>query len=197
MSCLFDLSEGHDISPIRKNEIDTSSGSCGPTFPCTGKASVRREKSLPTAPEKTFQKPIDKPLPLWYYDKAALNGCALQVRTKAARLTLESESINEGEVQEMYAVIVTGGKQYKVCEGDTIYVEKLEMEDGAEVKFETLMTGEDGKINYGTGAVTGEVVKTGKQKKILVFKYKAKKNYRRKQGHRQPYTKVIIKKIEA
>jgi len=133
----------------------------------------------------------------WYYNKAALNGCALQVRTKAARLTPESESINEGEVQEMYAVIVTGGKQYKVCEGDTIYVEKLEMEDGAEVKFETLMTGEDGKINYGTGAVTGEVVKTGKQKKITVFKYKAKKNYRRKQGHRQPYTKIVIKKIEA
>ena len=99
--------------------------------------------------------------------------------------------------REMYAVIVTGGKQYKVSEGDTIYVEKLDMEDGAEVKSETLMTGEDGKINIGTGAVTGEVVKTGKQKKITVFKYKAKKNYRRKQGHRQPYTKVVIKKIEA
>ncbi len=97
----------------------------------------------------------------------------------------------------MYAVIVTGGKQYKVCEGDTIYVEKLDMEDGAEVKFETLMTAEEGKVHYGTGAVTGEVVKTGKQKKITVFKYKAKKNYRRKQGHRQPYTKIIIKKIEA
>ncbi|MBQ1270184.1 MAG: 50S ribosomal protein L21 [Clostridia bacterium] len=97
----------------------------------------------------------------------------------------------------MYAVIVTGGKQYKVCEGDAIYVEKLDMEDGAEVKFETLMTGEDGKISIGKGAVTGEVVKTGKSKKITVIKYKAKKNYKRKQGHRQPYTKVIIKKIEA
>lgn len=104
---------------------------------------------------------------------------------------------NEGEVQLMYAVIVTGGKQYKVSEGDTIYVEKLDAEDGAEVSFETVMTGEEGKISLGSGKVTGKVVKTGKQKKIHVFKYKAKKNYRRRQGHRQPYTKVTIEKIEA
>ncbi len=97
----------------------------------------------------------------------------------------------------MYAVIVTGGKQYKVSEGDTIYVEKLDVEDGAEVNFQTLMTGEEGKVSFGSGSVTGKVVKTGKQKKILVFKYKAKKNYRRRQGHRQPYTKVVIEKIEA
>lgn len=97
----------------------------------------------------------------------------------------------------MYAVIVTGGKQYKVSEGDTIYVEKLEMEDGAEVNFETLMTGEEGKVSIGLGKVTGKVVKTGKQKKIHVIKYKAKKNYKRHQGHRQPYTKVVIEKIEA
>lgn len=97
----------------------------------------------------------------------------------------------------MYAVIVTGGKQYKVSEGDTIYVEKLEMEDGAEVKLETLMTGDEGNVSFGTGTVTGKVIKTGKQKKIHVFKYKAKKNYRRRQGHRQPYTKIVIEKIEA
>ena len=97
----------------------------------------------------------------------------------------------------MYAVIVTGGKQYKVSEGDTIYVEKLNAEDGAEVSFETLMTGDEGKVSIGKGNVTGKVVKTGKQKKILVFKFKAKKNYRRRQGHRQPYTKVVIEKIEA
>ena len=97
----------------------------------------------------------------------------------------------------MYAVIVTGGKQYKVSEGDTIYVEKLNAEDGAEVSFETLMTGDEGKVSIDKGSVKGKVVKTGKQKKILVFKFKAKKNYRRRQGHRQPYTKVVIEKIEA
>ena len=97
----------------------------------------------------------------------------------------------------MYAVIVTGGKQYKVSEGDTIYVEKLNAEDGADVSFETLMTGDEGKVSIGKGSVKGKVVKTGKQKKILVFKFKAKKNYRRRQGHRQPYTKVVIEKIEA
>lgn len=97
----------------------------------------------------------------------------------------------------MYAVIVTGGKQYKVSEGDTIYVEKLDMEDGAELSFDALMTGSEGNVAIGSGKVTGKVVKTGKQKKIMVFKYKAKKNYRKRQGHRQPYTKVVIEKIEA
>ncbi len=97
----------------------------------------------------------------------------------------------------MYAVIVTGGKQYKVAEGDTIYVEKLELEDGAAVSFDALMTGEEGAVSLGAGKVTGKVVKTGKQKKVMVFKYNSKKNYRRRQGHRQPYTKVVIEKIEA
>lgn len=102
----------------------------------------------------------------------------------------------------MYAVIVTGGKQFKVTEGDTIYVEKLNVEDGASIVFdEVLMVGNDGKVSLGkeiAGAkVTGTVVKTGKQKKIMIFKYNAKKNYRRRQGHRQPYTKVTISKIEA
>ncbi|MBO4392155.1 MAG: 50S ribosomal protein L21 [Clostridia bacterium] len=98
----------------------------------------------------------------------------------------------------MYAVIKTGGKQYKVSEGDEIYVEKLDAKDGDKVEFEVVMAGNDGQIFLGADAakVTGEVVKTGKQKKITVFKFKAKKNYRRHQGHRQPYTKVAIKTIK-
>lgn len=97
----------------------------------------------------------------------------------------------------MYAVIKTGGKQYKVSEGDVIYVEKLELENGAEVDFEVVMACNEGNVVLGAEAakVTGKVVKNGKQKKITVFKYKAKKNYRRHQGHRQPYTKIEISKI--
>jgi len=101
----------------------------------------------------------------------------------------------------MYAVIETGGKQFRVEQGDTIYVEKLNLEDGAEVQFKVLCVGQDGDISLGgdaaTAQVTGKVVKSGKQKKIMVFKYKAKKNYRRRQGHRQPYTKVVIESIKA
>ena len=101
----------------------------------------------------------------------------------------------------MYAVIKTGGKQYKVSEGDVIYVEKLNIEDGAEVKFEEVIAKGNGDsleigAPYIEGAlVTGTIVKTGKQKKVDIFKYKSKKNYRRRQGHRQPYTKVQIEKI--
>ena len=94
----------------------------------------------------------------------------------------------------MDAVIRTGGKQYKVQVGDEIYVEKLDKAAGEAVEFETLMVGEDGKLNMG-GTVTGKVVKEGKQKKVIVYKMKPKKNYRRKQGHRQPYTKVVIETI--
>ena len=78
----------------------------------------------------------------------------------------------------MYAILKTGGKQYKVSEGDVIYVEKLGVEDGATVSFD-------------------EVEKTGKGKKINIFKMKPKKGYRRRQGHRQPYTKVTIASIKA
>lgn len=97
----------------------------------------------------------------------------------------------------MYAVVKTGGKQYKVSQGDEIYVEKLDLEAGATVDFEVVMIEKDGNIAFGAdaGKVTGKVVKNGKQKKIMVFKYKAKKNYRRRQGHRQPYTKVVIESI--
>jgi large subunit ribosomal protein L21 len=97
----------------------------------------------------------------------------------------------------MKAVIETGGKQYYVEEGSVLYIEKLDDEAGKNVKFDKVLMVND-KIGdpYLTGAVvTGEIVKHGKNKKIVVFKYNAKKNYRKKQGHRQPYTKVEIKKI--
>lgn len=103
----------------------------------------------------------------------------------------------------MYAIIATGGKQYKVQEGDIIYVEKLDAEENSEVKFnEVVAVANDGNITVGRpfvdgASVTGKVLSHGKQKKIIVFKYKAKKDYRKKQGHRQPYTKVQIDKINA
>ena len=97
----------------------------------------------------------------------------------------------------MKAVFKTGGKQYYVAEGDEIFVEKLEVEAGKTIDFtEVLSVGEKAGTPYVAGAkVTCEVVKSGKAKKIIVFKYKAKKKYRKKQGHRQPYTKLIVKKI--
>lgn len=103
----------------------------------------------------------------------------------------------------MYAIIVTGGKQYKVAEGDTLFIEKLEAEEGAAVKFDqVLMVGDGENVKVGTPVVEGaaveaKVVKNGKGKKIYVFKMKRKKNYRRKKGHRQPFTKVEITKINA
>jgi large subunit ribosomal protein L21 len=100
----------------------------------------------------------------------------------------------------MYAVIETGGKQVRVTEGATIYVEKLEVEAGSAYTFDKVLMlgGESVKIGnpYVAGAsVEATVEKQGKQKKIIVFKYKPKKKYRRKQGHRQPYTKLTITKI--
>jgi large subunit ribosomal protein L21 len=101
---------------------------------------------------------------------------------------------------KMKAVIVTGGKQYTVAEGDVLYIEKLEAEAEATVKFDVLavLDGENSKIGAPVvegAAVEAKVVKTGKAKKITVFKYKAKKGEKKKQGHRQPYTKVEITKI--
>ena len=95
----------------------------------------------------------------------------------------------------MYAIIKTGGKQYKVSQGDEIYVEKLGLEAGETVDFEVIMTEKDGAISFDGGKVVGKVVKNGRQKKVIVYKMKPKKNYRRKQGHRQAYTKVIIDTI--
>lgn len=101
----------------------------------------------------------------------------------------------------MNAIIVTGGKQYKVAEGDTLFIEKLPVEAGEAVTFDKVLAVIDGdNVTVGTPVVEGakvdaSVVKNGKGKKIIVFKYKPKKGYRRKQGHRQPYTKVTIGKI--
>ena len=103
----------------------------------------------------------------------------------------------------MYAVIVTGGKQYKVSQGDTIFVEKLDMEEGSSVTFDkVLIAGEGDDVKVGAPTVDGasveaKVVKNGKAKKIYGFKMKRKKNERTKKGHRQPYTKVEIVKINA
>ena len=103
----------------------------------------------------------------------------------------------------MYAIIQTGGKQYRVSEGDVIVVEKLAAQAGETVAFDEVLTVvEDGSVKIGqpviAGAkVTGTVVEHGKGKKIRIFKYKSKSNYRKRQGHRQPFTKVTIEKIEA
>lgn len=111
-------------------------------------------------------------------------------------------SFVEREVLFMFAIIQTGGKQYKVNEGDIIFVEKLGVEEGEDVKFETVLaiSNENGFVTgapYVSGAsVTAKVVRNGKAKKIYVMKYKAKKNEKKKIGHRQPYTKVQITKIE-
>ena len=101
----------------------------------------------------------------------------------------------------MHAIIETGGKQYKVAEGDTLFIEKLPVEAGEAVTFDKVLAVIDGEnVTVGTPVVEGakvaaSVVKNGKGKKVIVFKYKPKKGYRRKQGHRQPYTKVTIGKI--
>ena len=101
----------------------------------------------------------------------------------------------------MYAVIVTGGKQYRVEKGDVIFVEKLNAEAESTYTFDNVLAvGEEGSVKFGTpvveGAkVTGKVLKNGKGKKVIVYKMRPKKNYRRKQGHRQPYTKVQINEI--
>ena len=98
----------------------------------------------------------------------------------------------------MYAIIESCGKQYKVSEGDVVYFEKLDTEEGKKV---VVLVSDDKNVKVGTPyvkgcKVEGTVVAHGKGKKIIVYKYKAKKNYRRTQGHRQPYTKVEIKSIK-
>lgn len=101
----------------------------------------------------------------------------------------------------MYAVIETGGKQYRVQEGDTIFIEKVDGNQGDAVSFErVLLLSDESEVKVGKPYVEGAIVNAsileqGKAKKIIVFKFKAKKDYRRKQGHRQPYTKVKIEKI--
>ncbi|XBG85207.1 50S ribosomal protein L21 [Enterococcus cecorum] len=102
----------------------------------------------------------------------------------------------------MYAIIKTGGKQVKVEVGQAIYVEKLNVEAGEKVTFDevVLVGGESTKVGtplVGGATVVGTVEKHGKQKKVVTFKYKPKKHSHRKQGHRQPYTKVVIEAINA
>ena len=108
--------------------------------------------------------------------------------------------LDRGGENKMYAVIETGGKQYKVQEGDVITVEKLKAEAGDTITFDKVLLMSDGKeVKVGTPylaeAVTGSVVENGKGKKVIIFKYKAKKDYRKKQGHRQPYTMVKIESL--
>lgn len=99
----------------------------------------------------------------------------------------------------MKAIFVTGGKQYYVAEGDVLYVEKLPNEVGSDVVFTDVLfvNGKSGNPYVDGAKVVCTVEKHGKQKKIIVFKYRPKKKYRNKQGHRQPYTKLVVKKIEA
>ncbi len=103
----------------------------------------------------------------------------------------------------MYAIIETGGKQYKVQEGDVVFIEKLTAEEGAAVTFDkVLAVSKESNVVFGSplvseASVSGKVLGHGKDKKVIIFKYKPKKGYRKKQGHRQPYTKVQIEKINA
>lgn len=103
----------------------------------------------------------------------------------------------------MQAIILTGGKQYSVSEGDTLFIEKLPVEAGDEYTFDQVLALVDGEnTRFGTPVlegvtVTAKVVKNGRGKKIRVFKYRPKKGYRKRQGHRQPYTKVEISAITA
>lgn len=98
----------------------------------------------------------------------------------------------------MYAVILTGGKQYRVSEGDTLEVEKLVGNVGDKVELPVLMTCDNGNVTVGAdvkAVATAEIVANVRTKKVIVFKYKAKKNERKKQGHRQSYTRIKIVKI--
>ena len=102
----------------------------------------------------------------------------------------------------MYAVIAAGGRQYRVSQGDVIYIDKVNQENDSKISFDVLMIGGEGDVKVGNpvlaGAkVEGKVLGQVKGQKIIVYKYKSKKNYARKQGHRQPYTKVEITGITA
>lgn len=102
----------------------------------------------------------------------------------------------------MYAIIETGGKQVKVEEGQAIYIEKLDAAEGDTVTFDKVLMVGGSDVKVGSplvegATVTAKVEKQGRAKKITVFKYKPKKNYKRKQGHRQPYTKIVVEKINA
>ena len=121
---------------------------------------------------------------------------------KVCKISKKSSTLPNGDISEevliMYAVIVTGGKQYRVAEGDVIEVEKLDAQVGDKVELPVLMTADGENIVAGEQVsvkAVAEVLGQGKDKKIIVFKYKAKKNVRRKHGHRQPFTKIRIVSI--
>ena len=102
----------------------------------------------------------------------------------------------------MYAIIATGGKQYKVSEGDVIKVEKLKAEEGETVTFDEVLAVGGDKLTVGNptvekASVAGKVLKQGRDKKVIVYKYKSKKGYHKKQGHRQCFTKLQINSIQA
>ena len=102
----------------------------------------------------------------------------------------------------MYAIISAGNKQYRVSQGETIYIDKVNQEDGSTISFDVLMVENNGEIKVGNptvagATVEGKVVAQVKGEKIMIYKYKSKKNYHRRQGHRQPYTKVEITAIPA
>ena len=100
----------------------------------------------------------------------------------------------------MYAIISAGNKQYRVSQGETIYIDKVNQEDGSTISFDVLMVENNGEIKVGNptvegATVEGKIVAQVKGEKIMIYKYKSKKNYHRRQGHRQPYTKVEITAI--
>lgn len=134
---------------------------------------------------------------------ADCTNCNRTEKVEAAWPHLDGEYQNEQEVHKMYAIIETGGKQIRVEEGATIFVEKLNAQEGEEVVFDKVVVYANRTTRVGTPYVKGvkvnaKVEKQGKGKKITIFKYKAKKgSSRRKQGHRQPYTKLTVTSIEA
>ena len=134
---------------------------------------------------------------MWYSKhRAAKNGPQSILRRRVACIFLRDW---EEEVFNVYAIIENGGKQYKVSEGDVLKVEKLDAEVGAEVSFNVVMVSDGTAVKLGEDAkgasVTAKVEAQDKFKKIIVFKYKAKQNERKQQGHRQPFTAVRIEKI--
>ena len=126
----------------------------------------------------------------------------IKIRSHGSGAPDSETVIKERQVQQvMQAIIVTGGKQYNVSEGDTLFIEKLDVNAGEAVVFDQVLAIVDGEnTKFGTPVVEGAkvdatVVKNGKGKKIRIFKYNPKKGYHKRQGHRQPYTKVEINKI--
>ena len=124
----------------------------------------------------------------------------MRMRCLVAENASRVPASNVMEVLQVYAIIATGGKQYRVSEGDIIYIEKLDNQVDDSVSFPVLMLGGEvvkaGNPLVEGAEVTGKVLQHGRGQKIIVYKYKSKKNYRRKQGHRQPFTKVEITGIK-